>query len=83
MMQVEFVMPVPSSWTKTRQQRAFSGEEPHIVKPDVDNLVKALCDAGLGILYDDDRLLVSVNALKRYGHPSGIIVTLTEWGERL
>ena len=83
MMRVEFVMPIPCSWTKKRQQRAFSGEEPHINKPDVDNLVKALCDAGLGILYDDDRQLVGVNALKRYGHPSGIIVELMEWGERL
>ena len=37
-----------------------------ITKPDIDNLIKAILDAGNGVLWHDDNQVVSVNAAKRY-----------------
>jgi Holliday junction resolvase RusA-like endonuclease len=39
---------------------------PHICKPDLDNLVKALLDACNGILYHDDSQVIEINATKEY-----------------
>lgn len=38
----------------------------HIVKPDVDNLIKAALDAGNGILWDDDAQVCEIKARKLY-----------------
>jgi Holliday junction resolvase RusA-like endonuclease len=38
----------------------------HIVRPDLDNLVKIVCDSANGILFTDDSLVCELYAVKRY-----------------
>lgn len=40
----------------------------HHSKPDLDNLIKFVCDIGNGILYKDDALISIVNAQKKYSN---------------
>ena len=47
---------------------------------DIEKLVRSTNDALTGILFDDDRQVVSVDAIKRYcinDEPQGAIITLT------
>lgn len=39
------------------------------VKPDIDNLIKLVTDAGNEILWRDDNLIVEISARKEYGEP--------------
>lgn len=38
----------------------------HIVKPDLDNLIKSVCDAAVGVLFEDDSQVCEVKARKMY-----------------
>lgn len=42
---LEFVLPMPKSWSRKKRARRVGG--PHQQMPDLDNLVKALLDAAL------------------------------------
>jgi len=47
---------------------------------DLDKLLRSTCDAMTGVLFDDDRQVVSINAIKRYcteTEQPGAIITLT------
>ena len=47
---------------------------------DLDKLLRSTNDAMTGVLFDDDRQVVSINAIKRYCGPNdqpGAIITLT------
>jgi Holliday junction resolvase RusA-like endonuclease len=57
---VTFHLPMPDSWSK-RKRMATLGQ-PHLSKPDVDNLVKGLMDA----LYTDDAHIWSLWGEKRW-----------------
>lgn len=39
-------------------------------RPDIDNLIKMVTDAGNEILWKDDNLIVQISARKEYGEPS-------------
>lgn len=70
-----FVMPKPKSYPR----RLYG--EPHVKKPDLDNLVKALKDAANGLLWRDDAQVSVLRATKRYqaeGEPTGVRVTVRE-----
>ena len=56
-----FVMPRPKAkhWKRIPMPRY-----PHAIKPDVDNLIKAVCDARAGVVWIDDRQVASVAAEK-------------------
>jgi Holliday junction resolvase RusA-like endonuclease len=47
-------------------------------KPDLDNYVKTLLDAGNGYLWADDSQIVRLGAMKHYGAPPRIELTLEE-----
>lgn len=47
-----FYMPIPKSWSKKEKSRMVG--RPHVKKPDLDNLVKLVKDAGNEILWKDD-----------------------------
>lgn len=40
------------------------------MKPDVDNLMKMVADAAIGIVYEDDRQIVDISAIKLWGERS-------------
>lgn len=51
------------------------------VKPDVDNLGKALLDALNEIAYDDDSQIIEINASKKYGHSGHIFLDIRPYLE--
>jgi Holliday junction resolvase RusA-like endonuclease len=57
--------PIPASWSKKRQQAAINGLEiPG--KPDLDNVAKAVLDALNGVVYVDDKQVITMWITKRY-----------------
>lgn len=66
-----FYMPIPKNWSKRKKQLAVNGEIRPSVKPDLDNLCKAVLDAlNGGIAYHDDKQLVELHLSKMYSdHP--------------
>ena len=66
--------PVPASWSRRKAQEALSGIRHPGVKPDLDNIEKAVCDALNGIVWRDDALVCEVAKIKRYSERPGIDV---------
>ena len=53
----------------------------HTTVPDIDNLLKFLCDAANGILWRDDRQVARMSASKIYGESARTIITVSEIDE--
>jgi Holliday junction resolvase RusA-like endonuclease len=47
------------------------------VKPDLDNFIKGFCDAGNGILWEDDAQIVTMTASKQYADSGRIYLKIT------
>lgn len=45
-------------------------------KPDIDNLIKQICDLGNGILWSDDRFIIELSAIKRYSNNPCTIIDI-------
>lgn len=69
----------PASWSKDKRQKALDQKIHPTVKPDIDNVAKAVLDAGNGILWLDDKQVASLIAHKRYGEVSRIAVQVYEY----
>lgn len=67
-----FIMPMPKSWSK--KKRAAMKNQPHELKPDFDNLTKAVFDA----IYDEDSLIWNAESSKFWGESGAIIVLRKE-----
>jgi Holliday junction resolvase RusA-like endonuclease len=65
------VFAIPKSWPPALRQAAIDGKVWHTSDPDLDQLVKQVQDALVGIAYIDDNQVVGYhpNTAKRYGHP--------------
>lgn len=61
-LEVNFALAMPPSWPKKKRKELLG--MPHSGKPDLDNLVKFVCDALNRVLWDDDRKIVSIKASK-------------------
>jgi Holliday junction resolvase RusA-like endonuclease len=48
----------------------------HTVKPDVDNVVKAVLDNGNGIIWEDDRQIVKITASKCYADVAKTVINI-------
>ncbi len=72
-----FYLKLPESWPLWKKAAALSG---HLVpdgKPDLDNMLKAVCDAMNGIAYDDDSQVVCLdNIYKVYSDKVGVKIFL-------
>ena len=64
---MHMVMPIPTSWSKRKQDEALAGTLMPTTKPDMDNVVKAVFDAVNGVVWNDDTQVVGLQVLKRYG----------------
>ena len=60
-LEVTFYMPIP----KFRLKKIKNGQS-HISVPDLDNLIKWICDVCLNVIYKDDSIVTSINAKKIY-----------------
>lgn len=65
-----------ASWPKWRKAMAAAGDLPHVSRPDIDNIVKAVCDALNGRAYLDDSQITQIVTAKGYGEHSSTDVTL-------
>ncbi len=66
---ITFYMPIP----KSRKNKLKPGD-PHVVKPDIDNLIKGVFDAINGKVWKDDNQVMRVNAKKVYSDTPGILM---------
>jgi len=62
-MEIEFCMPICGC---SKKQTAEMVGRPHGKRPDLDNLIKFVLDASLGILFEDDSLVSEIVARKVY-----------------
>lgn len=56
---------IPKSTSKKRRAEMLAGRIRPVVKPDLDNISKSVCDALSGIAFDDDKQIVT-SVLKKY-----------------
>lgn len=61
---IEFHMPIPISYKKTIRWRML--KTPHSRIPDLDNMVKFICDALNKVLWADDALIYEIHSRKLY-----------------
>lgn len=67
----------PKSWPKRQRERALAGLVYATYKPDADNVIKAVGDAGNGVLWFDDSQIVRLHVDKVYDAEDGVQVTVT------
>lgn len=77
-MNIDVFMPVPTSFSNKKKMRAIANELRPIVKPDCDNIAKNINDSLNGILYPDDKQIVSLTVNKYYSENEYVKVTLTD-----
>lgn len=69
-------LPIAASKSKKFKSAAIEGFELPTKKPDIDNLFKAVTDAMSGLLYKDDKQIVSAEIKKLYGEEPRLEVLL-------
>lgn len=73
----------PKSASKEALQQMFAGDSPPTKKPDVDNIIKAVCDALNGVAYVDDAQVVFCSCKKRWAATEPrVAVTITATARR-
>lgn len=77
---LEITLPVPASWSKKKQAEALAGRIFPTVKPDKDNVIKAVYDALNGVVWRDDVQVVDGAQRKRYGPVPGVRVVVDGMG---
>lgn len=68
---------IPASFSKKKQERAIAGEIRPTVKPDCDNIAKNINDALNGIVYPDDKQIVSLTINKFYSYDERVEVSIS------
>lgn len=68
---------VPESWPMWKRDAALQGRLGHTVKPDDDNVLKAVKDALNGIAWTDDSYSVESRIVKVYSDEPGVSITIT------
>jgi Holliday junction resolvase RusA-like endonuclease len=69
-------IPIPPSYSKTRQKACIEGLERPTKKPDIDNIVKAILDGMNGIVYLDDKQVVDLHLTKVYSETEGVDILI-------
>ncbi|QAR22386.1 RusA family crossover junction endodeoxyribonuclease [Limosilactobacillus fermentum] len=73
---MEFYRPVQASLSQKERSRRLSGVHRPTVKPDLDNYIKSTSDALNGIIWEDDNLIVSLQAEKLYSERPHLTVEI-------
>ena len=72
-----FINKKPASYLGISKYNKLLGKYCNI-KPDTDNVVKAVLDALNGVAYADDKNVVEIYAVKKYSTESSVVVRLYE-----
>lgn len=67
---------IPKSFSKTKARLAELGEVGPTKKPDLDNIIKGICDGMNGVAYVDDSQIIEMNVRKVYTQTPGVQVAL-------
>ena len=76
--EMTFTQTPAESKSKKFKAAALAGEEKPTKKPDIDNLVKLVLDALNGVFFADDKQVVELEAVKKYGEVSKTTIAITE-----
>ena len=69
--------PIAKSDSKKKKEQKLSGEiRPFNIKPDIDNVVKVICDALNEIAYKDDTQIVELGTSKYFSDKPRVEVTI-------
>lgn len=77
-MNIDVFMLIPASYSKEKKTKALENKLRPIVKPDCDNIAKNINDSLNGILYPDDKQIVSLTVNKFYSDSEYVKVTLKD-----
>lgn len=70
--------PIPSSASKKKKQAMKEHQIKPMVKPDIDNVCKIICDALNGVAYTDDSHITAVSIAKYYSETPRVEVKIEE-----
>jgi Holliday junction resolvase RusA-like endonuclease len=73
---VSFIFGMPKSWSKKKRNELEMS--PHTAKKDLDNLIKWVGDALNGIIWEDDSIIWSIEAVKVWGIEGKTILEIGE-----
>lgn len=73
---IELVVAVPASWSQKKQAAALAGSVYPTSKPDLDNVIKGICDALNTVVWRDDKQVCALRVIKRYGQTPRAIVSV-------
>ena len=76
--EIEVLVAVPKSDSKTKKKAKIEGMIRPAVKPDCDNLAKSILDSLNGLAYQDDKQVVELYVKKYYTENAEVRVRLTE-----
>jgi len=76
-LKLQIFLPIPISYTKRKKEEARAQLMVPTKKPDFDNVVKAVCDAFNGIVWNDDTQVVDCHITKRFGEEPCVIAIIT------
>jgi len=71
---------IPKSFTGEKRKRIEEGKLFPTSKPDIDNVVKLLCDAMNGVVYGDDMQIVDLYVNKAYAAAGSTTVMVSMKG---
>jgi len=80
-MVIDAYLSIPGSKSKKMKEKMKAGEVRPIGKRDVDNIAKAVADAGNGLIYDDDTQIVEMTVRKFYSDEPRVEIYISEIGE--
>lgn len=72
---------IPKTWPSSRKRAAVAGEISPLIKPDLDNVAKAVLDALNGLAYTDDSSITELIVRKVYADEGRVEVTLRSGGD--
>ncbi|WP_178381961.1 RusA family crossover junction endodeoxyribonuclease [Paenibacillus sp. P32E] len=75
----DFYYKIPSDFRVADKKLAREGKKRPAVKPDIDNVAKALMDALNKIAYRDDNQVVGLHTNKYYADEAKIVIHIEEW----
>ena len=76
---ITFGMKIPVSLPKKAKAEMLEGARQHIVKPDLDNLAKAVLDALNGVAWYDDAQIVELHIGKKYVQSPHVFLSIHEY----
>lgn len=63
---ITYYMPLPKSWSEKKKNKMLN--QPHVSRPDIDNLLKFTFDCMNGIVFKDDSQIYHLASEKIYSH---------------